>query len=485
MQLSVTSAFLALLTGLHPQPTPQPSTQPAPAAAAATSLKPLDASVTAFTNVDVLTMTDAGTLRRCTVIIKDGRIEDLGPALKTPEGARTIDGAGKFLIPGLCDMHVHIPPARGDKGDPAWRALTLLLANGVTTCRGMVGHDAHIPLRQRIADGDLLAPTTYMASPLIFFQATKSPEQAAEQVKAYKAKGFDLIKSHRVISPEVYQAAQDTAREVGIPVAGHVDNEVGLDRALKAGQQIEHLDSCLAELVDDAELRNSFGQMATAEAKDAADLSRIPAVVARIKQAGVYSTPTLALFERIADTTTPTADLRARAEMKYLHPQALEGWSKQREGMVAQGPFVDKALGEWFVATRRRFVKELQAQGAPIMAGSDSPQAFGLTGFALHEELAALNKAGLTPLETLRAASATPAAYLGTLPSRGSALGWEPDFGQIAKGKRADLVLLSADPTRDIAAARHIEGVMLRGKYLDRVALDHLLAEVAESVKPG
>ncbi len=201
-----------------------------------------------------------------------------------------------------------------------------------------------------------------------------------------------------------------------------------------------------------------------------------------MKAAGVWATPTLALFEMIADVKTPTAELVARPENKYILPKALTQWGMQRDHNRAEGPFAERGLGDWFTATRARMVKEMKEQGVPMMAGSDSPQFFLVTGFALHDELGALVRAGLTPLEALHAATAAPAEYLRGLPGQGSGVGVAPDFGRVEVGLRGDLVLLGDDPTRDVSATRKIEGVVVRGKWLDRAALDGLLAEVVKSV---
>jgi imidazolonepropionase-like amidohydrolase len=457
----------------------------AAAPAAKLQVRPLSDAVTVFRDVTVITMTDAGTLPARAVTVRSGRIESISEDAKAtiPKDALVVNAKGKFLIPGLCDMHVHFPPLPGDKGDPSWRAATLLLANGVTTARGMVGADAHIELRRRMATGELLGAMCYFASPPMSVQMVKSPEQARELVKAFKNKGFDLVKSHRVLVPEVYEAIQEAAKAEGIPVAGHVDNEVTLDRALKAGMQIEHLDGTLAELVPE-EAREGWAQMPTPEVRDQADAAKIPEVVARVKKSDVWVTPTLALFEVIADTKTPNQQMLSKPELKYILPNAVKMWAGQRQHSMEEGPFTGSGLGPWFTKTRAAFVAEMKKQGVPLMAGSDSPQFFLVTGFALHEELASLVKAGLTPTDALKAATANPATYLRSLSNGGSAVGIEADFGTITAGQRADLVLLSADPTANIANTRKIEGVCVRGKWLDRAALDALLAEVEASVQP-
>ncbi len=460
--------------------------EPAAAPAGATKLevRPLDSEATVFRDVHVVTMTARGTLKNQLVVVNNGRIETVTDSLdvSTLGKERVVECEGKkWLIPGLSDMHVHFPPEPGNEGDAAWRAATLLVANGVTTARGMIGSKPNLEMRQKLAAGELVGPWCYFASPPLNVQSAKSPEQAREKVRFFKGEGFDLIKAHRLVVPEVFEALHEEAAAQGIAVAGHVDNEVGLERAYQAKMQIEHLDGMLGALVPEG-LRETFVQMPHGEVKEQADLGRVGVVVQEMKAAGVWATPTLALFEMIADVKTPTAELVARPENKYILPKALTQWGMQRDHNRAEGPFAERGLGDWFTATRARMVKEMKEQGVPMMAGSDSPQFFLVTGFALHDELGALVRAGLTPLEALHAATAAPAEYLRGLPGQGSGVGVAPDFGRVEVGLRGDLVLLGDDPTRDISATRKIEGVVVRGKWLDRAALDGLLAEVVKSV---
>ncbi|HYE62294.1 MAG TPA: amidohydrolase family protein [Phycisphaerales bacterium] len=466
-----------------PSPATPPQAEAAQQPTTKLEVKPLGAVPVVITNVTVITMTDAGTLPKRTVVVRDGKIAEITDKPVSLKGSTEVDGSGKFLIPGLCDMHVHFPPFAGDQGDPSWRAAALLLANGVTTARGMIGHDAHIELRRRMATGELVGPLCYFAGPPMNAQAHKTADKAREAVAAQKARGFDLIKSHRVIVPQVYEAIQNTAREQRIAVAGHVDNEVGLDRALAATMQIEHMDGLLAAICPPG-AEHGWAQMPAPHVKDAADLTQVPAVVARIKKAGVTVTPTAALFDLIADVNTTNETLLKKPGIKYIMPNAVKQWEQQRQHTVDNGPFSDGELGPWFTRVRAAFVAELNKQGVPLMAGSDSPQFFLVTGFALHEELEALVRAGLSPAQALKAATATPADYLRSLPNKGSGAGIDPDFGVIAAGKRADLVLLSADPTNDIANTRKIEAVCVRGKWLDRAALDDLLKQIEASVAP-
>lgn len=452
-------------------------------------LPPLDAAPTLFHDVHVIPMNAPGVLEHHAVLVMDGRIVQVAPAgaITLPAdlpNLRTVECNGQaWLIPGLSDMHVHFPPYAPDAPDAAFRACSLLVANGVTTARGMAGHPSQLALRSHIVDGTLLGPTVHLAGPAIHQGVAKAPDEAAALVRSHHAMGFDLIKSHRVVLPEVYEAVQTTAAEVGIPVAGHVDNEVGLDVALKHPQQLEHLDAIPAALLTDPAEAENFGQIPPGPILDMLDRERLPALAERIAERPNWCAPTLALFAHILDTKPATAELMSRPEMRYITAPAVGQWGQQRNAMKFP-PAWGFDYGERATRVRAEIAKALFDAGVPLMAGSDSPQAFLVTGFSLHAELEALVYAGLTPWQALECATANPARYFDTLPNKGSAAGIQPDFGTIEPGKRADLVLLSANPLDDISNTRAINAVMARGRLLDRTALDDLLDRVARSARP-
>jgi imidazolonepropionase-like amidohydrolase len=456
-------------------------------AAEPVDLKPLDDSATLFRGFTVLTMADptGGVLREHSVLVRDGRIAELGPAdaVNAPEGARVIEGQGRFLAPGLADMHVHFPPFTGEQGDAAWRMCTLMVANGVTTARGMQGHPAHIQLRRRLVDGTLLGPTAHVAGPAVTFQSAPSPEVAAENIALQHEVGYDFIKSHRVVDPDVHAAVIAAAKKAGLPVAGHVDNEVGLERVLPTGQQIEHLDGFFAALLTDPKLANQFGQVVPAGHPEVFDLSRIPAVAKQIADAKAWSGPTMALFRNLASAHEPIEAWAERPELKYIARPAREAWLTQRKGLAQPGLFGSVEHAKWFIDNRAAMLRAIRDAGGRLLLSSDAPQAFLVAGFAAHDEMQAMVDAGLSPAEVLFAATRAPADYFAELPNRGSTLGITPDFGTIAPGRRADLLVLREDPLRDIRATRAIDAVVLRGRVLDRAELDTLLAKVEESAR--
>lgn len=442
-------------------------------------LPALDPSATLFRDVHVVAMSDDRVLANHDVRVADGRIVEIAETLEPRANERIIDGGGdRWLVPGFVDMHLHLPPDDGTEKSPAKRALHLLLSHGVTTTRGLAGHPSHPKLRDRVANGELLGPTLYVAGPALHQGSVKTIEAAREAVRAQHAAGFDLVKSHHLVDPTIWQAAADEARELGIPTAGHVTNEVGLDRVLLASQQVEHLDGFIAALCPSLDGLPPFAQFPPEDALARADIERLPALAARFAAAELPNTPTLALFEIVCDVNTKTAEFVDWDDMSHVSQTAREKWAADREQQLAAG-FPSAAMATRFVQLRRAITKALAEAGAPLLVGSDCPQNFLVEGFATHREMTALEAAGLAPIDVLRAATRTAAQYLDALPRHGSASGLAADFGAIVPGHRADLVMLTADPlasTKNLAA---IEGVMLRGKWLDRATLDAMREEFA------
>lgn len=456
----------------------------APAAAGAQAAEP----VIAIVGADVLPMTARERLADQIVLIQGDRILRVGPRATTaiPAGARQIEARGLTLMPGLVDMHVHLAPARGATGDAAYRAMAVMLAYGVTSARGMAGSPANLIVREAVESGALTGPRLYAASPALNVNSVASPEAARAAVAAAHAAGYDLIKAHHLTDIATWQAVQDEARRLGMPVAGHVANEIGLDRAMAAHQQIEHLDGALLALLPEGapERQIPFGQIppppvlaALARLTDA-DLD---AFARRARAAGSWHVPTLALFERIADVTTPVGQLRARPEMRYVPDPVLAQWAAQH-GQLAQAGFT-QADGDAFIALRRRIARALHRAGVPLMAGSDTAQGFHLWGEGLVAEIEALHAAGLTRLAALRSATVVPRDYLRSLPNGASARGPRADFGIVEAGARADLILVRGDPSRDLAALRRIDTVIAAGRVHGRAALDRMLDEASRAAK--
>jgi imidazolonepropionase-like amidohydrolase len=425
--------------------------------------------VLAIENVTVLPMDRERELPGQTVIVRDGRIAAIGPAESTraPEGAVRVDGRGKVLLPGLVDMHVHIAPGKGDPADPAGRTLALLVANGITTARSMIGHPDHLALREQVASGELTGPRLVLAGPPLTAASAPSPDSAAALVRAQARAGFDFVKVIGGFGPDVYDAVVKAARETRLPVSGHVTPEVGLDRAIAAGQQIEHLDGYVEALVaDGSPVTRSESQVAPGPILEHLDERKLPALAARMRERGIWNTPTLTLFALLLSDRTAD-QLASRPEMRYVPPQALAAWREQRSAMLADASPASERTR--FVEIRRQTARALHDAGAKLLAGSDSPQFFQVAGFALHDELASLADAGLSPYAVIEAATRNPAEYLGRL----------SEVGTVETGKRADLLLVEGDPLADLSRLRRPAGIVLGGRWLPRAELDRLLDQVA------
>ncbi len=429
-----------------------------------------DASaVTAFVGVNVIPMDRDTVLEDQTVIIRNGKIFSVTPASRSevPEGARRIEGKERWLMPGLTEMHGHVP----GPDNPAYleNVLFLYVANGVTTVRNMAGAPSHLALRDRIAKGELLAPTLYTASPWLHPGVAGTPEQARQTVRDYKAAGYDLIKLGS-ISRGAYGAMADTAHEIGMPFGGHIPEEVGLTGALDARQlSIDHLDRYVEFLVPegadtDGLDRGFFGSGWI----HLADERRIPEAIRRTLAAGTWNVPTLSLVEHLASSEAPE-DMIKWPEMRYMPHTVLEQWVSAKRKLQAQ-PGFQPAAARRFVELRRKLLRSLHEAGAPIALGSDAPQFFNVPGFSIHHEMRMMAAAGLTPYQVLVSGTRNPALYFN-----------EPDGGgTITPGQRADLILLEANPLVDVANVQRRVGVMLRGHWLAEKDIQAKLEKIAE-----
>ena len=461
-------------------------------AAAAQPPAPSDPSRTvAIVGADVLPMTGPDRLHDQTVLVSGDRIVAVGPrsSITIPAGSQRIDARGLVLMPGLVDMHIHLAPESGRPGDAAHRALAVMLGHGITTARTMAGSAANLSVREAVERGEIAGPRLYAAAPAIHVGNTADAATARGAVRAARRSGYDLIKSHHIVDPTIWQAVQDEAAREGLATAGHVANPVGLDRALAARQQVEHLDGFIFELLPEnaPERAIEFAQIPPPQvvlAAAAASDERIDALARRVAAAGGYQVPTLALFERVTRLEPSVEALMAAPEMRYVPDAALRQWAEQRAQFRSQSGYTAETAAA-FRDLRRRIVRALHRAGVPLMAGSDTAQAFHLWGPGLIAEIEALAAAGLTPMEALRSATVVPRNYLRLLPGNGSHHRWEANFGTVEPGARADLILLRSDPTRDLAALRQLETVIAAGRVHDRADLDRRLDAASRAAKGG
>ena len=438
-----------------------------------TAQQAIPPQIIAFVNVNVVPFDRERIVEGQTVIVRDGRIAEIGPANKTkaPAGAREIDGRGKYLMPGLADMHVHLFPGTG-QDDLAQQQLQLFLANGVTTVRNMIGKQEHLALRDKIAKRELLGPTIYTAGPPLLGNNVSTPEVAERVVTDQKKAGYDLIKVHEGLTPEVYAAIAATAKRAGIPIAGHVTATVGLKRALKAQQtSIEHLDGYLQAMVaDNSPVLPPASQVVLGPVLEHIDESKIAALAEATKKAGVWNDPTLTLFKLVVSDTTPE-ELLKWPEMQYIPAKMGEGFAQQKQSTL--GHPVPLSERQRYLELRNKMLVALRAAGAKLLVGPDSPQFFLVPGFATHRELQSFVEAGLTPYEAIEAATRNPAEYIAT------SMKTPRDFGTVEVGMRADLLLLSSNPLQSVANLSKREGVMVRGRWLPETELRQMLDNIA------
>ncbi len=451
---------------------------------------PLTTGEFALVHVTAISMTRARVIPDATVLVKDGRIAWIGkgPGPRRGAGVRVIDGTGKYLIPGLADMHTHLfsdAEAVDDSAGPA--ELGVMLANGVTTARLMIGTPAHLVLRARVAEGSVLGPKLWVAGPQVagrpdqhtLVATTDSAARAA--VRTVRAAGYDFVKLTNFITPAVYEAVIDEARKAGIRVVGHVDPAVGIQRALQTGEQLEHLDSFFeAVLADSSPIRESVTQYGVFRNPNWASLDhiddrKIDRLAGQVARAGAVIGPTQNVFNTAFAIGETDSAVRNRPDWTMWPVALREGYLRAKarywnaEGVAAK----TEARRQRYVEVRNRLVRAIHDSGGKIMAGSDTPEWFHTYGWGLHRELEALVAAGLTPYEALEAATVVPAEFLG-----------RSDFGTLAAGKRADLVLLSANPLDQIRNTNTIEAVIFGGRWLDRSTLDAMLARGPQAIHP-
>lgn len=425
----------------------------------------------AFTHATVIDVTGGPTRRDTTVVITGDRISAIGTNISLPADAQVVDATGRFLIPGLWDMHVH------------WYGrdtFTLFIANGVTGVRQMFGNSDLLRWRDQIAKGSLLGPRMIVASPIIDGPepiwpnsiAVSNEEEGRKEVRRVKQWGADFVKVYSLLPRDAYFGIADEAKKHGITFAGHVPNSVSPEEASDAGQKsIEHLTGILIACSDkESELRDKLATADSPEARgrvqatalETYDQKKAADIVARFAKNHTWQCPTLTVLRGSAYLGN---DSVRDGRLRYIPRQMQQRWSfriANRSGGDNDG--AKKVLQKQF-----EIVGAMQKAGVPILAGTDTGNPFCFPGFSLHEELALLVIAGLTPVEALRSATLNPAKFFGL----------DQTLGTIEQGKIADLVLLDANPLLDIRNTQRINAVVSNGRLFDRKALDKMLEEAA------
>ncbi|MDQ7905524.1 amidohydrolase family protein [Phytohabitans sp. ZYX-F-186] len=450
--------------------------------------------ITAVTGVTVIDAV-GGARRHQNILIRAGRVLDAGDLhrVPVPHGARVVDGRGKFLIPGLADMHTHATEI--DPTDPE-----MYVVNGVTTTRQMSASEAVRGWRREIEAGTRLGPRWTVGSSIVDgapslweglgvpYIAVAGPAQGRAAVRREAEAGAEFVKTYTRLSRESFHAIAAESRRVGIPFLGHVPDFVQLTEASDAGlHSIEHLFEFWYDTSrDEPRLRREIARTRIAggdyagwftklhpieyAAARSYDRGKAARVFERLARNGTYVTPTLTVHWTCdVPDEVPHDDPRFR----YVSADTLGYWQWATETIYLKGRTPRESAERRELFERRvRLAGELARAGVPLMTGTDLGTAYLMPGFSLHDELRFLVRAGLTPAQALRAATLEPARSLG-----------RRDQGTVERGKVADLVLLDADPLHDIANTTRIDSVFVRGHLIDPAARQRMLADIEAAAR--
>jgi imidazolonepropionase-like amidohydrolase len=420
-------------------------------ASAQPSAKPEPGRALAFVHVNVIPMDKETVLENQTVVVAGGKIVAVGPATKVtvPKGARKVEGSGKYLIPGLTDAHVHLQTPI---------EFPVFLANGVSTVFNLDGRPAHLLWRSKIAKGEMLGPTIFTTGP-IFFRGHKADE-AVKLVDEQAELGYDAVKIYNGVSKEEYPELIAEAKKKHMLLMGHVARGPDFAMTLAAGQSIAHMEEYTYTFFNPQHDDNNSHIVY--------DESRIPEAVRMTAESGIYVIPTLSTYETIVEQATALDDFLKNPDIRYDPP-----WI-QADLQPVTNRYKNSFTPESYprirtsLALQRKLLKALEDANVPLMCGTDASDVGPVAGFGIHVELQEYVNDGLTAFQALQTATVIPARYFGK----------SNEFGTIEAGKRADFVLLQANPLANIGNTRKIEGVMVRGRWLGKEELSRALKEV-------
>lgn len=440
-------------------------------------LPPLPAQSTpiVITDVTVIPMDRERSLRGQTVLIEGGRIRAIGATSRTPvpSNATRIDGRGKYLMPGLAEMHAHVPP-----GNPTDEQLSdilfLYVANGITTIRGMLGAPYQIGLKEKIASGALLGPRFFPAAPSLNQNSAPNPAAGVAAVQAAKATGYDLMKIHPGFSRATWDASVAELKANGMTFGGHVPMAVGVVHAMRSGiATIDHVDGYLEAAVRDSSVYSTPGTT-LGDVIDAVDPAKFRPLAEMSRELGVWNVPTMYLWENFYNDLT-AEELGALPEMRYVSGQQVSAWmtQKRNRALADQNQGMTPERRVRYLALRRQMLKTLADVGAPMLMGTDSPQMFNVPGFALHRELQVAIAAGLSRYQVLESGTKNVGRYVR------ESLKQDGAFGTVAVGQWADLVLLDANPLEDLTHLTRRAGVFVRGRWVSAAEITAGLNAIA------
>ncbi len=440
-----------------------------------------------FVGVNVVPMDEDRVLSDQTVVVRDRLVAALGTSatVPLPEDAVRVDGRGLYLLPGLADMHAHlsgyVTDAASDKDGIARSEMLLYVATGVTLVRNMVGSESHLDYRRRVAAGELVGPRIFTATntvdgPKPVWPTSikmSDPAEADALVKGFVEDGYDQIKIYNELPRDVYAALFDAASRRGIRVVGHVPFSVGIDAALAAGQySIEHqrgydYDGVRPQALAlnggrNAERFSSWQRMSDDRMRD---------LVRKTVAAGTWNCPTFVVDDMLSDADTRLA-FRRQDSIRFVHP-AVRATIVESDLDAMFPEDANEALRQSF-PQKYKLLKMLSDAGAGLLVGTDTMVPYLVPGYTPIDEMEHFVKAGLTPYQALRAATSEPARFLNI----------DAQSGTIAVGKRADLLLVEANPLQELKNLWRRVGVVLNGRWLPRAELDSMLERMAASYPP-
>lgn len=426
----------------------------------------------AFVHVNVIPMTEEDLiLEDHTVVVVGGKITEVRPTVPEDlkEGERfenIIDGTGKFLMPGLSEMHGHIPPTDPPANAPGYfddyyveSTLFLYVAAGVTTVRGMLGYEHQLELKDKIGvrgNWELTGPRLYLAGPSFNGNTVSSPDQARARVLQQKEEGWDLLKIHPGLTMPEFEAIARAASAVEIPFGGHIPAEVGIVNAIKLGQQtVDHIDGYVEYL----------SQFEGAQLDQKTD-----EIINLTRDNDVWIIPTQALWETILGVADYDA-LRNYDELKYIPKQVRNNYNRFIINSIDNNPNLDLVESQQAADLRQELLYKMNKAGVKILMGTDAPQLFSVPGFSIHRELAKMSESGMSNYDILKSGTSAVGEYIKTL-------GVSGDYGTITVNSFSDFILLDKNPLEDIHNVSAISGVSINQRWLSKEAIDKKLAEI-------
>ena len=434
----------------------------------------------AVTNINVIPMDQNTILRNHSLLIAGDRIEKIGPSsdMNLAEGINTIDGTNKFILPGLSDMHTHIAPSIfADNLAAGIKDLELYLCTGVTTIRIMSGNEGHLQLKELQEKSEVQGPNMYLGSPIIegennvwdFALKITSPEQVPHNIHQLRGAGYDFIKVYHTITKAVYKSIMEESTNIGLSVVGHVPFEVGIELALDSGQKsIEHLRGYDFDGLSPEDLVKDGGRSAT-RFRSMMNMTRErrTELIEKTVQSGAWNCPTLVCYRLLHDFEQRRS-LSRHDSFKYLHETTQESIKyndmddifseESREAMQMSEP------------SHRLLVNELHEAGANLLAGTDTPVPYLIPSFTIIDEIKNLNESGLSAYNALRTSTADAHKFIGDY----------DEVGSVSPGKRADLIILDANPLDNIENLWLLNSVILKGNIIDNDEI-----EAIKSHSPG